>query len=67
MYKLIDTFNNCTISRHRTVEAAVKADIRFQRAVKRANGTNSYIPTIVVDADGERVDTLAEQYDALYL
>ncbi len=45
MYVLFDTFNSKPISRHRTIKAAVKADIRFQRAVKRANGKSSYIPT----------------------
>lgn len=66
MYQLIDTFNDRIISRHRTIGAAVKADAKFQRRVKRANGNGSYIPTKVLDADGNEVDTIAEQYDALY-
>jgi len=44
-YSVYDTFNQRTISRHRSLEAAVKAEHRFQRAVKRANGESSYIPT----------------------
>jgi hypothetical protein len=45
MYVLFDTFNKKIISRHRSMKAAVEANVRFQRAVKRANGKSSYIPT----------------------
>ena len=44
MYALLDTFNNRIVSKHRTVRAAVKANHRFQRAIKRNNGQSSYIP-----------------------
>lgn len=44
-YRVRDTFNDRTVSSHRTVEAAVKAERKFSRAVKRANGANSWIPT----------------------
>ncbi len=44
-YRVYDTFNNVTRSRHRTIEAAVKAERKLLRAVKRANGQNSYLPT----------------------
>jgi len=67
MYALIDTFNGYhyddgqvlggIISRHRTVAAAEKANARHQRAVKRANGRTSYIPTAIVEVewtDGKR-------------
>ena len=47
MYIIHDTFNNCTVSRHRTLVAAVKAKAKFNRTVRRNNGTNSYIPTII--------------------
>ena len=43
--RLYDTFNRCTISNHRSLRAAVLAERKFLRAVKRANGSNSYIPT----------------------
>jgi hypothetical protein len=56
MYKLIDTFNDKIISKHRTVEAAAKTEIKFSRAVKRNNGASSYIPTKCVDPEGEDVD-----------
>ncbi len=45
MFILIDTFNKTEISRHRSIDAALKADISHQKAVKRVNGQNSYIPT----------------------
>jgi len=44
-YRIYDTFNDRTISTHRTVEAAVKAEAKFFRAVRRANDQSSYIPT----------------------
>jgi hypothetical protein len=50
MYHLINTFNNDRlISRHRTLVAAVKASIKHDRAVKKYNGQNSYIPTKIVE------------------
>lgn len=54
-YTLRDTFNNCTISRHRTLEAAAKADKAHNRAVKRSNGSSSYISTEILK-DGEQLD-----------
>ena len=47
MYALYDTFNGRVISRHRTPAAVGRANSRFQRAVKRANGQSSYIPTTI--------------------
>jgi len=47
MYELNDTFNNQIISRHRTIGAAVKADIRHARAVIRNAGMNTHIPTSI--------------------
>ena len=51
-YILRDTFNDCVISRHRSLVAAVRADRLFQRKVKRANGRSSYIPTKIEASDG---------------
>jgi hypothetical protein len=55
MILLIDTFNNITISRHRTVLAAMRASRAHDRAVKRANGSDSYIPTDFRDSDGAEI------------
>jgi hypothetical protein len=55
MYKLIDTFNARVISQHQTLGAAVTADQRHGRAVKRNNGPQSYIPTAIEDEDGNRI------------
>jgi hypothetical protein len=41
MFCLYDTFNKCIISRHRTVEAATKADDKLQNSLRG----NSYLPT----------------------
>ena len=52
--RLYDTFNRCIVSNHRSLRAAVLAERKFLRAVKRANGSNSYIPTrIEYLTDGE--------------
>lgn len=64
-YTVRDTFNNTNVSNHRSLEAAVAADIKFGRAVKRANGKSSYIPTEIL-CDGERLtDDQKEQAWAL--
>jgi hypothetical protein len=55
MYTLTDTFNGCTISRHRTLEAAIRAQRRHLAAVRRANGSNSYL-TYDITRNGERID-----------
>ena len=36
------------LSVHRTIEAAEAADHRLQRLIKKNNGENSYLPTIIV-------------------
>ena len=55
MFTLTDTFNNRTISTHRTLNAAVKAQAKHSRAVKRHNGSASYIPTAITE-NGKPVD-----------
>ena len=45
LYRVLDTCNDRTVSHHRTVYAAVRAKAKFLRAVRRANGQSSYIPT----------------------
>jgi hypothetical protein len=54
-FTLHDTFNGGTVSVHRSIETAVRASLRFSRAVKRANGQNSFIPTRIL-CDGSRLD-----------
>ena len=55
MIALINTMNQIgndsigtVISLHRTFAAAEAKSSKFQAAVKRANGSNSYIPTRIV-------------------
>ena len=55
MYTLTDTFNDRVISRHRTLAAAAKAELKFSRAVRRHSGNTSYIPTALIDASGSDV------------
>ena len=54
-YILIDTFNKTVISRHRSIEAAVKADAKHDRDVKRNNGNNSFIPTRIAASTGRDI------------
>lgn len=54
MYHLIDTFNDRRISSHRTLKAAIEADRKYDRAVKRANGQSSYIPTQYREGGNQR-------------
>lgn len=53
---LTDTFNGRKISAHRSVKAAVKAKFAHLRAVKKANGQNSYLTYSITTDDGVRVD-----------
>jgi hypothetical protein len=41
------------ISFHRTEEAAEKANASLQKAIKRANGNSSYLPTIIREVDSK--------------
>lgn len=53
-YALVNTMNNVgreigsAISFHASEEAAEKANAKFQKSVKRANGQSSYMPTKIV-------------------
>ena len=40
---LTDTFNNRIISRHRSVDNAVRARAKHARMIRRVNGGNSYV------------------------
>lgn len=74
MYALINTMSAVDVyvgrvlSMHRTAEAAETADTKLQRAVKRANGQNSYLPTVIRKINRksfrgdmiERADVVAE-------
>lgn len=53
-YVLFDTFSKSTISRHRTIEAAVKAKAKFFRKFFRNNSRSSYVPvSLMVESAGE--------------
>jgi len=56
MYKLVDSFNEVVISRHRTAEAAQRAMQKHMRAVRRHNGQNSYLTYEIISPDGKLVD-----------
>lgn len=59
---LHDIFNDRLLSSHRSIETAVRASYRYARAVKRANGESSYIPT-EIRCDGKRLND-AQVHDA---
>lgn len=64
MFQLIDTFNNRKISSHRTLVAAVKASAKHSRAVRKANGSNSYIPKKIVEVVKGQA-TIVSEYDLM--
>lgn len=61
MFAVVDTFSKphgefgTVISRHWTLEAARKAESKFQDQVRRNNGDNSYIPTVLVHLMGRKL------------
>jgi hypothetical protein len=62
MYALVNTMNHDRIvSRHRTVEAAVKANDRLQSLTKKNNGQSSYLPTKIRRIDGDALLPLNDQ------
>jgi hypothetical protein len=52
-YRVYDTFNRCERSRHRSLRTAVMAKDKFNRDVRRRNGSNSYIPTRIEHLDDD--------------
>jgi hypothetical protein len=44
-YSIYDTFNRNPISTHRSLKAAVIAEDKFSRSIRRSNPGNSYIAT----------------------
>ena len=56
MHLLRDTFNNRTISKHRLLSGAVKADRSHSARIEKNNGRGSYIPTEIVKSNGQRLD-----------
>lgn len=66
-FTLRDTFNDRLLSSHRSIETAVRASYRFARAVRRANGESSYIPT-EIRCDGHRLnDSQVDDVDRVRL
>lgn len=66
MITLIQTDNGREISRHRTIETAARAQYRFDRAVTKANGRDSYVRTAIVGADGFAVDSHYHPHYGVY-
>ena len=56
LYTLRNTFADCDLSRHKTLEAAVRAMGKHSRGTKRANGQASYVTYEILDPSGNRVD-----------
>jgi len=66
MFELYDTFNDRVISRHRTIVNAVKADIQFNRRIKKYHGQSSYIPTQILDRDGTPITDCHPEYEQVW-
>ena len=56
MYQLIDIFNNVIISKHRTLENAIKAKIKHSKVIQNAHGKDAYIP-MEIKNNGQRIDS----------
>lgn len=54
-YRLHDTFNGTVISNHRTLLNAVKARAAHARAVRRRNGSGSYVTYKITTSDGSEI------------
>jgi hypothetical protein len=63
-YILTDTFNERTLSRHKTIRAAVIAKYKHLRALRRANGVNSYTTYLIDSIDGEDIRREVESEEA---
>jgi hypothetical protein len=55
MITLIDSFNNVIISKHRNRYNAVKAMHKHIKAVKKANGKDSYLTYEIRDSSGKTI------------
>lgn len=58
MYQLIDIFNNVIISKHRTLENAIKAKIKHSKVIQKVHGNDAYIP-MEIKNNGQKIS-----YDA---
>ena len=47
-FTIRDTSNDRNVSNHRTLRAALQAERKLLRAVRRHNGQNSYLPTKIL-------------------
>lgn len=54
-YELRDTFNDCHLSWHRSLEASIKARKAHSRSIREHNGANSYLTYAILE-EGELVD-----------
>jgi hypothetical protein len=59
-YQVVDTFNNALISNHRTLEAAVRAEIRFRRAIRKANNNSFGVTNVFFN--GRRLEGRQFEY-----
>jgi len=60
MIHLIDTFNRRLISRHRSVDAAVRAEKKHLRQVRKANGQSAYLTYSIFDSEGRDIREAVE-------
>lgn len=67
MFYLVDIFNNKVLSKHVKPSAAGKAANKFQKQVRRNNGSNSFIPlTIYTQEDGKFNAVSDKEFDIFY-
>ena len=54
VWMVLDDTNQRVVSRHKTIEAAVKAERKFLAAVAKKNGRGSYVHTNIARENVER-------------
>lgn len=64
MYVLFDSFNKRTMSRHRTIQTAAIAKIKFDKQFRKNNGQGSYLPVSLMTEGNEELEEVSdyEQY-----
>jgi len=55
MFTLTDTFNKTLVSRHRTAQAAVRAQRKHLSDIRRRNGENSYLTYAIRHSSGRDI------------
>ena len=65
MYTVKNTLSGATISRHRNLANAVKAEDEIHRKLQFENGPMTFIPTAIVDSYDDHIAPGHEEYEEM--